>query len=493
MKRFGSQFNKQAQSIRLSTAERRELRERLVSYMEYHPMPKRANATPKSVAGVISEPYKVFKINYTYLSSFAGVFAMLTLVAVPVIAEKALPGDVLYPVKVQFNEELRSTLSFSPYAKVEWETTRLERRLAEARLLADEGRLTTEIEAEVAQAVQTHSDAAKHEIATMRESDSDGAALAEIAFASALEVQSEVLESREEQANEVGRSVAALAGVVAQARDGVGTSPEITNPSYEKLVARIEAETVRARELFSSIKPSASIEEINNIERRFDDVKRKVAEADEIYNAFVAQESASSTATSEVATTMATTSEATSSEEITIETEPTVAVDEQDAKTILKVALADTRKLISFMTDIDVRNSVSIDELVPVTLTKDEARVQAQAQLETLQQSLRQINAAEPDDEYLEKFNAGKEHLQEVTDAATIALSQDDYDAVARLAEEGTVITTDLAKMATLTDVDPEAAPDIEPEERASSTEPVESEEEATSTASSSDGVPDTE
>ena len=40
MKRFEEQFKKQAQSVHLRAAERRNLKERLVSYMEYHPMPK---------------------------------------------------------------------------------------------------------------------------------------------------------------------------------------------------------------------------------------------------------------------------------------------------------------------------------------------------------------------------------------------------------------------------------------------------------------------
>ena len=55
----------------------------------------------------------------------------------------------LYLVKVHFNEEIRSTLALSPYEKVAWETKRIERRIAEARLLASEGNLTDELGAGV--------------------------------------------------------------------------------------------------------------------------------------------------------------------------------------------------------------------------------------------------------------------------------------------------------------------------------------------------------
>ncbi|MEZ4200705.1 MAG: hypothetical protein R3B69_03975 [Candidatus Paceibacterota bacterium] len=125
-----------------------------------------------------------------------------------------------YPVKVGFNEEVRSTLALSPYQKVEWETTRLERRIAEARLLASEGKLTPEVEAEMAEAVKAHNDAAQKEIASIRATDSEEAALASIALSSALTVQSESLESQLEEgaASSSGSSVVALASVVGAAQ-----------------------------------------------------------------------------------------------------------------------------------------------------------------------------------------------------------------------------------------------------------------------------------
>ena len=46
-------------------------------------------------------------------------------------AEGAVPGDALYPIKVSVNEEVRDLVAFSPEAKADWETRRLERRLAE--------------------------------------------------------------------------------------------------------------------------------------------------------------------------------------------------------------------------------------------------------------------------------------------------------------------------------------------------------------------------
>lgn len=461
MKQFGAQLNKKASTIRLSAAERNDLRARVVSYMEYHPLPKKASSTKATTAApVLSEPFTEFKINYQLASGLAGFFAILTLVVVPVIAEQTVPGDVLYPVKVQFNEELRSTFSLSPYAKIEWETKRLERRLAEARLLADEGKLTEELEAEVAQAVQAHSDAAKQEIEVIRASDTDEAVIAEITLASALEVQSEVLESQEERAGETGRSVSALAGVVAEARNGIEASQELANPSYEKLLARLESETTYAQELFASVSADANEIQIADIERRFGDIQRKINAAMALH--------------------------AEGTDTITIEmTEAESSV--RESKQLLKTALTDTRKLITFMTDIDVRANVSIDDLLPVTLTPEEESAALQLRYETLLILAEEVEALEVAGEIEEKFTAGFNKLAAAMTVLADAVANNELAAVTTTLTEAELIAQDLRAMGQL----PTATTDAESrststeeivEERASSTEGTADEGTATTT-----------
>lgn len=398
MKRFSEQFYKKATSIKLKAREKRELRERLLSYMEYHPLPSHLQAVKakenntKSTFGfgkfVVSPT--AFNFNMVYARAALGSLVVILVAAVPIFAERTLPGDILYPVKVQFNEEIRSSLSFSPYAKVEWETERLERRISEARLLASAGKLTSEVEAGVVEAVRVHSDKAQREIAFIRESDEEEADIAEIAFASALAIQSEVLEDHmisDIGAAGSGRSVALLAGAVAQVQQQAEDSQIGANPSYEKLLARVEMETTKAFELFSTVSKYASPEDVAVIDERLSKLKTKVDKAMTTYELAVtghyettATSSATTTAVAmSIESNRGTTSTSsliveedvntttTDQKVIEIEMSPDelaerIESDKKVAKELLREALSDTKKIIIFMTDIDVKATVKTDK-----------------------------------------------------------------------------------------------------------------------------------
>ncbi len=64
-------------------------------------------------------------------------------------AEGALPGDSLYPVKIQVNEKIQGALALSDEAKADFYASRAERRLEEVELLTAQGRLTEDAKAQI--------------------------------------------------------------------------------------------------------------------------------------------------------------------------------------------------------------------------------------------------------------------------------------------------------------------------------------------------------
>lgn len=82
---------------------------------------------------------------------FAPALFMLLVIggATAYAAEGALPGDLLYPIKVSVNEPVRGALAFSAEAKAAWHAEAVGRRVREAETLALRGELSASKSAEI--------------------------------------------------------------------------------------------------------------------------------------------------------------------------------------------------------------------------------------------------------------------------------------------------------------------------------------------------------
>ncbi len=383
MKRFSEQFHKSAQKIALTASEKDVLRERLVAFMEYHPLP-----TTHQVTAVATEPFKILRIPSHYFTYASLVCVMFVIVGIPVLAERAVPGDILYPMKIRVNEEVLGTFSGSGYEKVAWETERLERRIAEARLLAKEGRLTESRQQEVIAAIEVHQAATEAEIDTLRATDAEGATLAQLALASVLDVQSASLKANDAGSTTEGVSTVLLAQALDEAQMKVKQKSD-QQVSYERLLARLEQETTRGRELLASIKSSATEQEYNDLDRRLGDIERKVSQGVTLHDNGTAEEAVAS----------------------------------------LRGTWRDMQVILTFMTNIDVRSSLALDTFVPVVLTAEEEKVLAITAYNEAVANVLRIEATLPtitDAGITDKVAIALPHIVTLLDTASTSLRTDD-------------------------------------------------------------------
>jgi hypothetical protein len=145
MNRFTEQFKNSANAA-LTATERARVRAVLEQAMLDHP-------------AVVRSPY--FSPFFVFSSRTAYAFAALLLIigvtgSSAYAAESAIPGDLLYSVKVNVNEPVALALAVTPQSKAETHAAIATTRLAEAQSLASQGTLTASTSAELADSFETN-------------------------------------------------------------------------------------------------------------------------------------------------------------------------------------------------------------------------------------------------------------------------------------------------------------------------------------------------
>ncbi len=404
MKSFDSDVKKYSEKIHLSVSERRALRERVVSYMEYHPLAKEEGASSYA----FTEKYVLLSFNTFWTRIASGAALLLLIVGIPVAAERAVPGDVLYFVKTEVNESIQSQFADSPYEKIAFETKLIDRRIDEARLLASEGKLTKEVEASIAEDVKDHAEAAQDGLAELRTNDAEGAVIAEVTLGSALEVQSAVLDTNTSVS--ATSSIENILGAVNTAREEIEQN-QSTTTSVTVLTSEIEEATTRAYELFETVKESATKEEERDINRRLSDIDRQIVAANKLRNR-----------------------------------------DEEAAVNELKEVLGLLQKLIVFMTDIDVSETVTLEALVPIVPTIEEHVASTRATLArvaTTASIIEKRTSFVSDASVQEKVLLGLEAVAALSDDVLVRLSSEepDMEGILKQLFEAEALVQDLEKM----------------------------------------------
>lgn len=142
------------QKINLSDGEKNDIFGRLDLHMKNNPI------THTSRKVTMPETLHNFFAQYRY--SYGVIVAILILfitASTSYAAEWALPGDILYPIKINVNEKIKSVVLLTPKSKAKYEEIKVIKRLSEAEELIKKGKFDDnkriQIENEVEKSVET--------------------------------------------------------------------------------------------------------------------------------------------------------------------------------------------------------------------------------------------------------------------------------------------------------------------------------------------------
>lgn len=183
------QLNKTTPAWELTSSEKTHMRERLLLFIKRHPV-------------MYEQPQRLHLwsnlLNSFKLSSLKPMPILITLIlllssGITFGAERALPGDTLYPVKVHFNEQVRGFAAVTSEAKAAWEVRVAGRRLEEAERLAAESRLNMDVRLRLEQNFEDFADRAGDRIEAFEERNADKAAKIASNFETSLKAHEKIL------------------------------------------------------------------------------------------------------------------------------------------------------------------------------------------------------------------------------------------------------------------------------------------------------------
>ena len=181
------QLKKEAKKIALSPEEKSEGIRALRSYMVAHPV---RDGVSSRHHGWSNQPNSIFKTMPILL-----VIALLVTGGASVAAESSLPGDVLYPVKINVTENVKSMLALSDESEAKLHSELAAKRIEEAEALAAESRLDADVRVKIEARFKAHADRVEARIEKLEKVDAAAAAELSANFETSLKAHERILEA----------------------------------------------------------------------------------------------------------------------------------------------------------------------------------------------------------------------------------------------------------------------------------------------------------
>lgn len=228
-------------NISLSREDHEMMRERIVAYMEYLPLTHNTAPVTEVVRSI--DLWRLFRSRHLIGALAVALMVTTTTYSVTSAATDALPGDLLWPVKVHVNEGVKTVFVSGDEARVAWERERMELRLEEASSLAAQGRLDAERQDAVSKQFVMQAEAAVEKVREIEERDPILAAEASAELADTLDTHKAVL-ARMVVEHEVEGSVEEDARTFVKEVHRLASDAEALRDETEKKLSLVDEEGV---------------------------------------------------------------------------------------------------------------------------------------------------------------------------------------------------------------------------------------------------------
>ena len=147
--------------VRLSDAARGRFTTNLKNYAAFHPLRETGQGRFKKQVPFIGPVITLITHPKHFMPALIITFALLAGGGTSLAAQNAVPGEILYPIKIDVNEKIISALTVGDEAKATLQAKLAKERLEEAEDLAADGKLDAELALALATDLKTHSDRAE--------------------------------------------------------------------------------------------------------------------------------------------------------------------------------------------------------------------------------------------------------------------------------------------------------------------------------------------
>ena len=250
--------------LRLTPQEKNAMKARIFG------MPSPAQISPKQ------SPYFIFSFQFMQARILAPLAVVLVVFAgggTAAAAQGALPGDVLYPVKISVNEAVEAALATTPVARAEVSVKHTVRRVEEAEVLAARGELTAETGEKLAATFEVHAQSASELADKVEAEDPAAAESLRTKLESSLSAHGEILAMLTvggAAANQEGTGAVAarvLSRTIASARPAVApiamraakTAPASTEPTAMSMSLSVASDTATSAQATATVAPEADM------------------------------------------------------------------------------------------------------------------------------------------------------------------------------------------------------------------------------------------